>query len=239
MRIKTTEELQEIVQREHDSFMNKEKGLPIKLSDEQAEQVERQAGLMGAFLGVERMATLSYFHDFKEQIWNYQREHEVSGLLIEEIEVDGKSIRFPSQAYWLILLESDLDILKAAKERMVDFFADYVRNNLVYLSYEIYNKEGGNWDMQTTLDFILHFAQDMDWALLSKGSIFGDQVSLGLGYGSADENLRDKDKGSELWYFDASTDCRWSEPIKATPVKMVGFDEIRKFRKEKDEKGEW
>ena len=206
--IKTTEELNEILKKEQSALLHGDKGFPVRL-------MEQETGVFNGSLGFDRLASVSCFHEFKEQIWAYQHKHEVSGLLIEKIEMGGKTLRFPRQAGFLSLIDSDLDVLKAAKDRMVDFFADYVRNNFVYLSQDIYNSQGGHWEMETTLDFVLYFATEMEWAWLCQGNYSEDEVfCLGLGYGNPDESGDSKLR--ELWHFDAITSCGWNDPVKAS-----------------------
>ena len=231
-RIKTTEELEKILEEEFQALHRKKKGLPMDIDDAVAEQIERTAGVFGAMLGVDGMARVNYFNDIREQVQKYQLEHNVSGLLIETIELEGKVLRYPQPVEWLLLTDDDKDVMKAARDRVVNFFADYIQSNCVYLSYTLSNKEGGEWDMETTLDFVVHFAADMDWATLSTGSILNEyEVSLQVGYGDYHEAAYIDTSGAESWYFNALKACRWSPPVNAKRISL-GFDEIRQMRKD-------
>ena len=207
MDVRTTEELVQILWDEMNALNRGEKGLPMELDTATAKEIEQTAGILGEILGAERMAQVAYFCDIKEQVREYQQEYNVSGLLIQEFEIEGNIIRFPRPHDWLIMVEADYDVMRTARDRVVDFFAEYVKNNFVYLSHTISSQQGFEWDMETTLDFILQFASEMEWAVIFKSNPSDYLISLELGYGDYSQAGFERVKDSEVWYFNASTSC--------------------------------
>lgn len=207
--IKTARELADLLKAERDALVSGEKGLPMTVDSAIAKEIEQNEGV-GAFLGVEGMCQIAYYHDFREQVQQYQLKHNISGLTIEEIELNGRKLRYPRSQDQLLLTADDLDVLKAAKERIVAFFLEYVQQGLFYLSHNLYGKGGSEWEMQTTPEFIQYFADCMDWAdlrIYSEGD--GIEVTLELGYGDPTEAPFSNGKDSDCWFFAANNCCRY------------------------------
>ena len=206
--VKTTEELVELLRAERDALVSGKKGLPMTVDPAIAKEIEKKAGI-GGILGVEGLGQIAYYHDFREQVQQYQLKHNVSGLTIEEIELNGKKLRYPRFQDQLLLTADDIDVLKAAKERIVTFFLEYIQQGFFYLSYDLPSKDGGEWEMQITHEFIQYFADCMDWADLwinSEGD--GIAVVLELGYGDPIKAPYTHGKDSDCWLFEAKNCCQ-------------------------------
>jgi hypothetical protein len=191
-----------------------------------------------AFLGVEKLAQVSYYHQTRDQVWQYQRDHNISGLIIETLEFNGNTIRFPMLSDQLIATADDMDVMRASKARVVSFFADFCQNNPAFISHEIYSKMGGQWPMETTLAFALEFAGDMEWAIIREISDwYGAGLRLELGYGDMRDAPYIASKESESWIFEASTATKWTDPRTIQTAKPVtlGFDEIKRMRRDRTE----
>lgn len=203
--IKTTEELIKALKSEREACINGQRTFPLPANAE--EVVAEMAGSLGALLGAEGMIQIANYHDFREQVQAYQLEHQVSGLTIKTIEIDGKTYRFPSVEDQLDLLDSDLQVLAAAKDRAVEVFLEYCRNNLVYCSFDYYHTANdGEWDIQTTPEYIAHVAEWCEWADIKQHDKHSLMIFLGWG-NPLDAWYSSDKKGSGCMTFEAQIAC--------------------------------
>ncbi|MFB2920242.1 MULTISPECIES: hypothetical protein [Aerosakkonema] len=163
--------------------------------------------------------TISY-EELKEIVWEYQRQHKISGVIIETVQLGNKTYRFPVALKELLVLESDLDILKAAVPRVIEAFTEYVNSCPIYLCYTAYDKWDAEHHIETTLEYIKHEATYADWAEIRVDD--NTNVSLSLGWGNPN-SLVDLDdlEGDEI-AFKAITACDWS-----IHLKIKGISEIK------------
>lgn len=152
-------------------------------------------------------ASIDSYWNIRDQIHAYQAQHSVSGLVIESVELpNGGLIKIPVQHDQLDLVDGDMDVLKAAKDRVVATFLDQITASPFYLCQTIESRDKGKWDMETTPEFIRYFSGDMDWAELSwydEGTF-----SLKIGYGEPAEADYVGGRNCENWYFNAQRFCR-------------------------------
>ena len=233
----TTEQLIEFLDQEHKACNSGQRVFP--LPDDAEEKAIEFAGVMGAFLGAKGLTQIGAYHDYRDQIHGYQQKHQVSGVYVRtEIMPDGSVFKFPEQHDQLVLVDGDMDILRSAKDRVLQAFFEQIQKGFYYLSHTIYSREGGEWAMETTLDFIRHFAGNMEWAAISSSdltSFFGIGLSLQVGYGEPAKAGYTDSKDAESWFFDARINCPWNgPPIKAVPVKL-SISDIVKMRQKREE----
>ena len=151
-------------------------------------------------------ASIDSYWSIRDQIHAYQAEHCVSGLVVNKVELPNSGyIKFPAQHHQLILVDGDMDVIRAAKDRVVETFLSQITDG-VYLSHTITSKDNGEWEMETTPAFIQYFAQTMDWAELT----WLDECtfSLKIGYGEPVEGDYIHGKNCDNWYFNAQKTCR-------------------------------
>lgn len=74
------------------------------------------------------------YQDFRRQIHEYQREYHVSGIIWRVCTFNGKSIRFPELHNQLISIPGDKEILMAAKESILLFWAEMTEKMQFWLS---------------------------------------------------------------------------------------------------------
>ena len=178
------------------------------LSDDAELQILASRDPVGLILGARNMASVDSYHSYRDQVHAYQREHQVSGLIVEtRIFPDGSSIRYPTQHCQLALVEGDMDVLRGAKKRVVEAFIKHVEAGQYYLMYRIEARSGAEWHMETTLDFIASFDEDMDWATLANYDDPGE-VSLHLGYGGPIDGDYIYNRDAENWCFYAQKFCK-------------------------------
>ncbi|MBD0313467.1 MAG: hypothetical protein ICV86_11500, partial [Microcoleus sp. T3-bin5] len=86
------------------------------------------------FLKSEGVQKFTAYQNFKAAVHEYQREHQVSGIVWREIAVKGNSLRYPAVDEELIALPVDLITLKAAKISMLEFWQQVTAGMDLYLS---------------------------------------------------------------------------------------------------------
>jgi hypothetical protein len=73
-------------------------------------------------IGAEKLSKVFAVQDFRDQIHQYQREHNVSGLVWHTCNFGGRSHRSPELHPQLIPIPSDKAILMAAKGDVIEFW---------------------------------------------------------------------------------------------------------------------
>ncbi|PMB01761.1 hypothetical protein CI592_17380, partial [Fischerella thermalis CCMEE 5328] len=86
------------------------------------------------FIRTDGLQKFTAYQDFKAAIHEYQKEYLVSGIIWRELTVKGKTISYPEVDSQLIALPSDLDILKAAKSSILEFWNEVTSEMDLYLS---------------------------------------------------------------------------------------------------------
>lgn len=208
-KLKTTEELVQALRREREDLIAGRKGIPVNLNPEIVRMVEKKFDVNPA-LGAEGLLQIAYYQDFREQVQKYQVENNISGLITKTVQLDGKTIKFPYPESQLIITPDDLDVLKAAKSLVFEFFMDYVRQPMVHVSYTIEAKDGSEWDVETTPEFLSYFASQMEWATLDDCSSLLEwgEVSLQIGRGDPNKAPYADERDSDCWFFYAGDRCK-------------------------------
>ncbi|WP_414588243.1 hypothetical protein [Scytonema sp. PCC 10023] len=86
------------------------------------------------FIRTDGLQKFTAYQDFKATIHEYQREHQVSGIVWREVAVKGKTLRYPEVDAQLIALSSDIETLKAAKNDILEFWNEVTVGMDLYLS---------------------------------------------------------------------------------------------------------
>ncbi|MEL6248096.1 MAG: hypothetical protein AAFN18_24545 [Cyanobacteria bacterium J06554_6] len=73
-------------------------------------------------LGSQKLSQVFAFQDFRDQIHQYQRDHNVSGLVWHECRFKGRSIRFPEIHQQLTATQDDKVALMSAKAAVLSFW---------------------------------------------------------------------------------------------------------------------
>ena len=229
MDIKTTEELIAILEAEKTAYTKGNRVVPY-LPPNADEVAAERYGIVGAVLGAENLTNMAYYHKFLQKVWEYQKQHQISGLIVETVLLGNKIYRFPVAAEQLLLVEGDLDILRAAVTQVMEAFAEYVNSHSVYLCYTHHDKWDGEHNIQTTLEFIQYEATNADWAKII--AFDGDPcVSLSLGWGNPHSAMNLEDEEGDEITFDALISCNWSVPLKAERITLT-IEEIMQMRQE-------
>ncbi|NDJ21176.1 hypothetical protein GS682_05880 [Nostoc sp. B(2019)] len=171
----TTEELIQILAAERQACL---KGKRLKL-----EVPVSGNPVIDQFIRTDGLQQFTAYQDFKAAIHEYQREHQVSGIVWKEVKVKGKSLQYPEVDTELIALTNDLEILKSAKNSILEFWYEVTEGMDLYLSFN----NSKQYQQIITLD-VERIAQRTEWASLWKweNSSFLEMI-LQLGWGKPEE----------------------------------------------------
>jgi hypothetical protein len=172
----STEELLQILSQERQACMN---GQRLNL----AAMPSGINPLLDRFVNSDGIQRFTAYRDFRTAIHQYQIEHQVSGVVWTSLNIQGKTCGCPRIHEQLISLPSDLTILKAEKETIVEFWRSITIGLDFYLSMN-----GGKLHRVMTQDDIERILQRSEWAVLSqqgKGEML--ELILQLGWGKPEE----------------------------------------------------
>ena len=174
-KVYTTEELIQILAAERLACL---KGERLKL-----EVTVSGNPIIDQFIRTDGLQKFTAYQDFKNALHDYQRDYQISGIVWKEISVKGKILRYPEVDTQLIALSSDLEILQAAKNHILEFWYAVSAGMDLYLSFNI-NKQ----HQLIFMSDVERIVQRTEWATLwkSESSNFLEIV-LQLGWGKPEE----------------------------------------------------
>ncbi|MBW4668892.1 MAG: hypothetical protein KME60_16080 [Cyanomargarita calcarea GSE-NOS-MK-12-04C] len=175
MSIYTTEELIQILATERQACL---KGERLKL----AVNVSGNP-IIDQFIRIDGLQKFTAYQDFKAAIHEYQKEYQVSGIIWREVKLKGETVRYPEVDAQLIALESDLNILKSAKNSILEFWNQVTADMDLYLSFN-----NSKQYEQISIPDVEKIAQRTEWASLCpfENATFLE-VILQLGWGKPEE----------------------------------------------------
>jgi hypothetical protein len=174
-KVYTTQELIQILADERQACL---KGERLKL-----EVTASGNPVLDQFITSEGLQKFTAYQDFKASIHEYQRENEVSGIVWKDLTVKGKTLHYPEVDAQLIALNSDLEILKTAKNSILEFWNAVTAEMELYLSVS-----NGKLHEKINILDVDRIIQRTEWASLLKweNSKFLE-VILQLGWGQPEE----------------------------------------------------
>ena len=174
-KVYTTQELIQILAAERQACL---KGKRLKL-----EIPVSGNPVIDQFLMNDGLQQFTAYQDFKAAIHEYQREKQVSGIIWREVTVKGKNLNYPEVDSELIALTSDLEILKTAKNSIVEFWYEVSIGMDLYLSFN----NSKQYQQIVTSD-VERIVQRTEWASLCKweNTSFLEMI-LQLGWGKPEE----------------------------------------------------
>ncbi|MBD2345255.1 hypothetical protein [Anabaena subtropica] len=174
-KVYTTEELIQILAAERQACL---KGERLKL-----EVTVSGNPLIDQFIQTDGLQKFTAYQDFKNAIHDHQREYQISGIIWKEVSVKGKTLRYPEVDTQLIALSSDLAILQAAKDSILEFWYEVSAGMDLYLSFN-----NSKQHQLISIADVARIVQRTEWASLCKweNSNFLEIV-LQLGWGKPEE----------------------------------------------------
>ncbi|HAX75684.1 MAG TPA: hypothetical protein DCY88_07595 [Cyanobacteria bacterium UBA11372] len=136
------------------------------------------------FLKAEGLQKFTAYQDFKAAVHDYQREHEVSGIVWRQMTVKGISLHYPAVDDQLIAIPSDIETLKAAKTSMLAFWHEVTAGMDLYLSMN--NGRDFRQILPTDVDRI---SDRTEWVNLCKWENAKNflEIVLQMGWGNPEE----------------------------------------------------
>ncbi|MEC4892730.1 MAG: hypothetical protein SAL07_12105 [Oscillatoria sp. PMC 1051.18] len=175
-KVYTTQELIQILAAERQACL---KGKRLDLSA----IVDDGFPLIESFFNTDGIQKYSAYQGFKAVIHQYQLENQVSGIVWHQITIKGKTLRYPQVDYQLMALPSDLEIIKAARNDVVNFWQEVTADMDLYLSIN----HGKNYQ-QIDASEIAGIVQRTEWATLMKWEKSDFlEILLQLGWGKPEE----------------------------------------------------
>ncbi|MBN3921979.1 hypothetical protein [Nostoc sp. NMS4] len=174
-KVYTTQELIQILAAERQACL---KGKRLKL-----EITVSGNPVIDQFISTDGLQQFTAYQDFKTAIHEYQKENRVSGIIWREVTVKGKNLHYPEIDTELIALNGDLEILKAAKNSIVEFWHEVSKGMDLYLSFN-----NSKQHQQIVTSDVERIVQRTEWASLCKweNSSFLEMI-LQLGWGKPEE----------------------------------------------------
>ncbi|PSB18795.1 hypothetical protein C7B69_16790, partial [filamentous cyanobacterium Phorm 46] len=135
------------------------------------------------FLKSEGVQKFTAYQNFKAAVHEYQREHQVSGIVWREMAVKGYSLRYPGVDDELIALPVDLMTLKATKISILEFWREVTVGMDLYLSINT----GKDFRQIEPVD-VEAIVQRTEWvSLCSWEKLDFLEILLQLGWGKPEE----------------------------------------------------
>jgi hypothetical protein len=174
-KVYTTEELIQILRSERQACL---KGERLKL-----EVTVSGNPLIDQFIKSDGLQKFTAYEDFKAAIHDYQKKYQVSGIIWRKVTIKSKTLRYPEVDTQLIALPGDVEILKNAKDSLLNFWDEVTDGMDLYLSFN--NSKQYQKIFKADVERI---AQRTEWASLCvfENSNFLE-IILQLGWGKPEE----------------------------------------------------
>ncbi|HLO83514.1 MAG TPA: hypothetical protein VK203_00695 [Nostocaceae cyanobacterium] len=174
-KIYTTQELISILANERQACL---KGERLKL-----EVTVSGNPVIDQFITTEGLQKFTAYQDFKSAIHTYQQENQVSGIVWKDITIKGQTLHYPEVDTQLIALPSDLEIIKTAKNSILEFWYTVTTDMDLYLSFN----NGKDYQQIFNID-VERIGQRTEWATLCKWENTNFlEIILQLGWGKPEE----------------------------------------------------
>jgi hypothetical protein len=176
----TTQDLAQILAREREACLRGDR-LSLTAS------TTRFNPVVEPFVNVEGVQKFTAYCDFRDAVHDYQRTHQVSGLLWRKFTVKGLSLEYPEVDDHLIALPEDLEILAAHKPLVLKFWQQLATGMETYCHQAKHIPHHPVSLPQSEIQ-----SQRSEWAYLHKLEYPALEITLQLGWGCPKEALYQK-----------------------------------------------
>lgn len=121
------------------------------------------------------------YQEVNRQVWHYQIQYEVSGLVWHEYKYSGHTIRFPKKHGQLITIDSDIETLKAYKNKVVEWWLNVINGKTIWCTYS------EEHEVISNIDHALRVARNVDWAIPNIDDFPVPRITLCLEWGIPEE----------------------------------------------------
>ena len=140
------------------------------------------------FVNAEGVQKFTAYCDFRDAVHEYQRKHQVSGLLWRKFTVKDVSLEYPEVDDHLVALPQDLEILAAHKTLVLKFWQQIAQGMETYCHQAKHIPHSPVSSPQIEIQ-----SQRSEWAYLHKLEYPGAlEITLQLGWGCPKEALYQK-----------------------------------------------
>ncbi len=129
-------------------------------------------------IDLDKMSRVFVFRDFRQQIHDYQRQHQISGVVARNVTFQDQSVSFPEVYNQLIAIDGDKEILMRAKTKVLNFWNEVTDGMKYYLASD------RNTPINSTV--FAQLCEEAQWAELDAGK---EEVYLGLCWGIPKEYI--------------------------------------------------
>jgi hypothetical protein len=119
--------------------------------------------IIDQFIRTDGLQKFTAYQDFKTSIHEYQRENQVSGIIWKDINIKNKNLHYPEIDPELIALEIDFQILKLAKNSILEFWYLVTEEMDLYLSFS-----NGKQHQKIAKIDVERITQRTEWSALLK-----------------------------------------------------------------------
>jgi hypothetical protein len=119
--------------------------------------------IIDQFIRTDGLQKFTAYQDFKTSIHEYQRENQVSGIIWQDITIKNKNLHYPEIDPELIALEIDFQILKLAKNSILEFWYLVTEEMDLYLSFS-----NGKLHQKIAKIDVERITQRTEWSTLLK-----------------------------------------------------------------------
>ncbi|HAC62299.1 MAG TPA: hypothetical protein DCF68_01880 [Cyanothece sp. UBA12306] len=124
----------------------------------------------------QKVSKVFAYQEFREQVHEYQRQHQVSGIIWRICRYQGQSLCYPELHNQLVSVPGDKEILMEAKESVLNFWWEMTQGMNFWLS--AHRRRPISWDS------VAEFANDVEWAEIDAAQT---ELYLGLCWGNPQE----------------------------------------------------
>jgi hypothetical protein len=135
--------------------------------------------VLDRFLNLDGIQKFTAYNDFRSTVHQYQREHQVSGIVWQTLTVRDRSLRSPKVDEQLIALPQDLVLLRSFKPILLKFWWQVIEGMDLFLSMN-----GGKVHERIQRQDVDRIAGHTEWASLTQqGKADYLEIILQLGWG--------------------------------------------------------
>jgi hypothetical protein len=127
-------------------------------------------------IDLQKVGKVFAYQDFRRQIHEYQRQHQVSGIIWKICNFRGKSVRYPEVHNQLIPVSGDKELLMATKESVVAFWREMTQEMKFWLT--------GARRRPLSPESVEEFIKEGEWAEIDAAQT---ELYLGLCWGNPQE----------------------------------------------------
>ena len=128
-------------------------------------------------IALDKVGNVFAYQDFRQQIHEYQRQNQVSGIIWRNCQFKGQTLTFPELHNQLIAAAGDKDILIKAKNSVIQFWWDQTIEMRFWFSANHYRSINSS--------SLTEFIEEAEWAELDATQ---QDLFLGLCWGNPEES---------------------------------------------------